>query len=99
VHPYGPVASGSSASCQCAAEAACSGLHAHPLRPASVMGPSSDGAADGCKAPSSIDSTEAAPATPTAVPPAAAVNSAAQRTARTQNLDIAFSITESLKNP
>jgi hypothetical protein len=33
------------------------------------------------------------------VPPAAAVSSTAQSAMRTQSLDIAFSITESLKNP
>jgi hypothetical protein len=96
---YGAAASGSSASRGLFADAACSGLHAQPLRPASVIGPSKSGAADGCSAPASIDSTDAAPATPKAVPPITADRRALHRMARTQSLDIASSIAESLKNP
>src|SRR5579884_504429 len=97
VHAYG-AAGGSSASCQWRAEAACSGLQAQPLRPASVIGPKSAGAAEGWSASCSADSIDAALPTPTAAPPAATANSVSASMTRNPNLDITLSIAESLKN-
>jgi hypothetical protein len=93
------MALGRSASRAERAAAACSGLHAQPLRPASVIGPSNAGVDEGCSAPDKSESIEAAPATPAAPAPMPAAKSSAQSTERSQNLDIAPSIAESLKNP
>jgi hypothetical protein len=74
-------------------------LHAQPVRPASVMGPSSMGAEEGWSAPSSMDSTEEAPAKPAPRPKAAALSRAARNKDRRARLDITSSIAEPLKNP
>ena len=60
---------GRSASFGVRAAAACSGLHAHPLRPLSLIGPRSEGEAEVWSAPLNIASMEPAPAKP---PPTAA---------------------------
>jgi hypothetical protein len=90
---------GKSAPAALFAAAACSGLHAHPVRPVSVIGPNSEGAVDGCKAVSNMPSMEEAPAKPAAAVQSAAAATRAWRRGTTGRLDITFSIAESLKNP
>ena len=78
---------GSSASCQPAEPADRSGLHSQPTRPADVIGPSSEGAAEGTSAPVSASSSEAAPATAKRPQIKRRASSAAARTGRTRVLD------------